>query len=132
MAYLRDEKEKMEIDYPLDKVWAAIPKAVKELEWTIQDQNNSDYKMKIKTKPGFLAYSSIFHIEANSVDENKTHMIVYAETPVTTITAMADFGRTRDRIDHFIEALAKQMDKEKKKPITAQKNTNYKDKEHSH
>ena len=132
MAYLRDEKEKLEIDFSLGKVWAAISKAVKELEWTIQEQNNSDYKLKIKTKPGFLAYSSIFHIEANSVDENKTHMIVYAETPVTTITAMADFGRTRDRIDHFIEALAKQMDKEKKKPITAQKNTNYKDKEHSH
>jgi len=132
MAYLRDEKEKLEIDFSLDKVWAAISKAVKELEWTIQEQNNSDYKLKIKTKPGFLAYSSIFHIEVNSVDENKTHMIVYAETPVTTITAMADFGRTRDRIDHFIEALAKQMDKEKKKPITAQKNTNYKDKEHSH
>ncbi len=132
MAYLRDEKEKMEIDYPLDKVWAAIPKAVKELEWTIQDQNNSDYKMKIKTKPGFLAYSSIFHIEANSVDENKTHMIVYAETPVTTITAMADFGRTRDRIDHFIEALAKQMGTEKNKQFTTQKTTGNKDKEHGH
>ncbi|NLD66443.1 MAG: hypothetical protein GX648_07725 [Crenarchaeota archaeon] len=132
MAYLRDEKEKLEIDFSLGKVWAAISKAVKELEWTIQEQNNSDYKLKIKTKPGFLAYSSIFHIEVNSVDENKTHMTVYAETPVTTITAMADFGRTRDRIDRFIEALAKQMNKEKNKQLTAQKNTDNKDKEHSH
>lgn len=121
MAYLRDEKEKLEIDFSLGKVWAAISKAVKELEWTIQEQNNSDYKLKIKTKPGFLAYSSIFHIEVNSVDENKTHMTVYAETPVTTITAMADFGRTRDRIDRFIEALAKQMNKEKTNSLLPKK-----------
>ncbi len=118
MAYLRDEKEKFEIDYPLDKVWAAVPKAVKDLQWSIQEQNDLEYKMKIKTKAGFLSYSSIFYIEANSVGEEKTQMYVNAETPVTTITAMADFGRTRDRVDHFIGALAKRMDKQKKNPLS--------------
>ena len=34
MAYLRNEKETIEVDYPLEKIWAAIPEAVKVLEWT--------------------------------------------------------------------------------------------------
>jgi hypothetical protein len=43
------------------------------------------------------------------VDEKTARFKVKAETPVTTVTAMADFGRTRDRIDLFFEALAKQL-----------------------
>lgn len=117
MAYLRDEKEKLEIDYPLEKVWAAVPDAVAMLQWTIQEKDDEAHKAKLKTKGGFLSYSTIILLEVKEVDE-KTQMFLNAETPVTTITSMADFGRTRDRVDQFIEALAKLMEK-KKKPSKA-------------
>ena len=117
MAYLRNEKEKLEVSYPLKKIWAAIPETTKILEWTIEEQDDTAHKAKIKTKGGFLAYNSILYLEASSVDENKTRMSIYAETPVTTITSIVDFGRTRDRIGQFIETLGKLMenkDKQKK------------------
>ena len=38
-------------------------------------------------------------------------MNIDAETPVTTITSVIDFGRTRDRMGQFIEILAKEMGK---------------------
>ncbi len=115
MAYLRDEQEKLEIDYPLEKIWAAIPKAAETLKWTIQEKDDQTHKAKLKTKPAFLSYGSVIALEAVAVGDKKCRMTLTAETPVTTITAMADFGRTRDRIEHFVEALAKQMEPEKKK-----------------
>ena len=118
MAYLREEKEKLEIEYPLEKIWAAIPPAAKSLEWTIETIDDTTHKVKLKTKAGFLSYSTKIQVEAVSVDGEITRMAINAETPVTTITAMADFGRTRDRIDLFVEALAKQMEKKKKKKPT--------------
>ena len=113
MAYLRDEKENLEVSYPLEKIWAAIPKVIKILEWQIEEKDGASHKAKVKTKGGFLSYSSILYIEATSVDENTTRMVIKAETPVTTITSVIDFGRTRDRMGQFIEMLAKQMEKKK-------------------
>jgi hypothetical protein len=40
-------------------------------------------------------------------------MGINAETPVTTITSVIDFGRTRERMGQFIEMLAKIMEKKK-------------------
>jgi hypothetical protein len=114
MAYVRDEKEKIEIDYPLEKVWAGIPQAVKALEWSIQEKNDVAHKAKLKTKSGFLSYGTIIVVEVSSVDE-KTHMSVSAETPVTTITSMVDFGRTRERIEQFIGVLAGVLKKDKER-----------------
>jgi hypothetical protein len=111
MAYLRKEKETVEISYPLEMVWAAIPKAIKTLEWKIEEKNDENHNAKVKTKSGFMSYSSILYIDAKSVDEKTTRMSVNAETPVTTITSIADFGRTKDRIELLIETLAKQMNK---------------------
>ena len=111
MAYLRKEKETVEISYPLEMIWAAIPKAIKTLEWKIEEKNDETHNAKVKTKSGFMSYSSILYIDAISVDEKTTLMSVNAETPVTTITSIADFGRTKDRIEQFIETLAKQMNK---------------------
>ena len=111
MAYLRKEKETVEISYPLEMVWAAIPKAVKTLEWKIEEKNDETHNAKVKTKSGFMSYSSVLYIDAISVDEKTTRMSVNAETPVTTITSIADFGRTKDRIELLIETLAKQMNK---------------------
>lgn len=111
MAYLRDEQEKLEIDFPLEKIWAAIPEVTKILEWTIEEKDDVAHKAKVKTKGGFMAYGSTLSIEVTSVDENTTRMSINAETPVTTITSIIDFGRTRDRIGQFIELLAKQLEK---------------------
>ncbi|MCW3995947.1 MAG: DUF3568 domain-containing protein [Candidatus Bathyarchaeota archaeon] len=113
MAYLRTEQEKLEIAYPLEDIWQALSKAVETLEWTFLEKDDQAHKAKIKTKHGFMAYSSTLTVEANTVDKQTTRMSINAETPVTTITAMADFGRTRDRIDHLIETLAKQMENKK-------------------
>jgi len=115
MAYLRDEQEKIEIDYSLEKIWAVIPKTVELLEWKIQEINDQTHKAKLKTKGAFLSYGSIMNLEAEAVDENTCRMTLTAETPVTTITAMADFGRSRDRINQFVEMLAKQVEPTGKK-----------------
>lgn len=114
MAYLRDEKEKLEIDYRLEKIWTAIPEVVKTLQWKIEEKDDNKHTAKIKTKAGFLSYSTNLIVEAATINEKKSRMSINAETPVTTITSMADFGRTRDRIDQFIEALAKQLENKKK------------------
>ena len=113
MAYAREEKQTFEIDYSLEKVWAAIPQAIETLDWTIEETDNQAHKAKIKSKPGFFAYSTILNVELKSVDEKTTKLTVNAETPVTTITSIADFGRTRDRLEQFVDILAKEMDKKK-------------------
>jgi carbon monoxide dehydrogenase subunit G len=118
MAYVREEKETFEIDYPLEKVWAAIPIAVKALQWSIKEKNDANHKATLKTKGGFLSYSTQIVVEATSKEET-THLKLSGETPVTTITSMLDFGRTQDRIEQLIGVLAgvlkKEKDKEKKK-----------------
>ncbi|MGD6851562.1 MAG: hypothetical protein ACQCN6_05820 [Candidatus Bathyarchaeia archaeon] len=111
MAYLREENEKFEIDYPLEKVWAAIPTAVEALQWKIEETNEKAHKLKIKTKGGFLAYGSTLFVEVKAEDPKTSRMTIKGETPVTTITAMADLGRTRDRIELFIDILSKVIEK---------------------
>jgi len=113
MAYLRNETEKLEIDYPLEKIWATIPEVVKILEWTIEEKDDTAHELKVRTKGGFMAYGSIMNIAVKSTDEKTTCMSMTAETPVTTITSIIDFGRTRDRMGQFIEILAKQMEQKK-------------------
>ncbi len=109
MAYLRKENETVEIDYPLDKVWAAVPKALASLEWTIEETDDTKHHLKAKTKGAFMSYPSMLIIDVAAVDKKTTRCKVRAETPVTTITSIADFGRTRDRIDVFFEALSNQL-----------------------
>jgi hypothetical protein len=109
MAYLRKEKETVEIAYPLNKVWTAIPKALTNLEWNVEQIDDTTHRAKAKTKAGFMSYGSVLLIEAVPVDEKTARVSVAAETPVTTITAVVDFGRTRDRIELFFEELAKQL-----------------------
>jgi hypothetical protein len=113
MAYLRNENENLEVDFPLEKIWTAIPEVIKILDWKILEKDDNEHKIKVITKGGFMAYGSNFDIEAKSKDENTTRLSINAETPVTTITSIIDFGRTRDRIGQFIEILAKQMEKKK-------------------
>lgn len=109
VAYLRKEKEIVEIDYPLGEIWAAIPKALTSLEWTAEQVDDTAHQLKAKTKAGFMSYASVLLITAVAVDKKTARVTVTAETPVTTITSVVDFGRTRDRIEQFFEALAKQL-----------------------
>ena len=109
MAYLRREKEIVEVDYPLAKVWDAIGNAIASLEWTMDETNEATHQLKTKTKANFMAYASTLIVEASAVSENTTRVMVTAETPVTTITGIVDFGRTRERLDSFLLALVKQL-----------------------
>ncbi len=113
MAYLRSENEKLEIDYSAERVWGVIPRAVKALQWEIQETDEKNYLLKIKTKGAFLSYGSMLTVKVVSIDEKICRMYVTGETPVTTITSMADFGRTRDRISIFVDAIAKEIGTEK-------------------
>jgi hypothetical protein len=109
MAYLREEKENLEISFPLSVIWEAVPKVIAELDWTIQEVNDSTHHLKVKTRGAFISYPSELLIDLAEVDEKTTRMTLIAKTPVTTITSVADFGRTRDRLEKFVEALAKEM-----------------------
>jgi len=111
MAYLRKEKEMVEIDYSLKKVWTAIPKVLKSLEWNIEEIDDAAHHVNAKTKAAFMSWDSTLLIDALSVGNNTTRVSVAAETPVTTITSIVDFGRTRQRIDLFFTELAKQLAK---------------------
>jgi len=99
----------MEIAYSLSRVWAAVPKALTDLEWNIEQIDNKAHHVKAKTKAGHMSWGSVLLIDAAPVDKKTTRVSVSAETPVTTITAIVDFGRTRQRIDQFFAALAKQL-----------------------
>jgi uncharacterized lipoprotein len=109
VAYLRKEKETVEIDYPLNRVWAAIPKALNSLNWTVEQTNKKTRHIKAKTKASLMSYGSVFQIDVMPVDKKTTRVSVATETPATTITAMVDLGRAKGRIDLFFAALAKQL-----------------------
>ena len=109
MAYLRKEREMVEIAYSLNNVWTAIPKVLTSLEWGVEQIDDTAHHVKAKTKAGLMSWSSVLLIDAVPVDKNTTRVSVAAETPVTTITAMVEFGRTRQRIDLFFTELEKQL-----------------------
>jgi len=109
MAYLREEKQTVEIDYALSEVWAAIPEVLASLEWPVEEMDDSVHHSKVKTKAAFMSYRSTLTIDGTPVDEKKCRITVKGETPITTLTAMADFGRTSDRIQLFFETLAKRL-----------------------
>jgi len=116
MAYLRDEKETVEMDFPLGTVWETIKKTATRLGWTIDEADESTYHMKLKTKKAFLSYPTMLSIEAKVVSENMTRLIVSAETPVTTITSVLDFGKSQERIDLPLQALSIELNTGKAKP----------------
>jgi hypothetical protein len=109
MAYLKEQKDKIEISFPLNAVWEAIPKAIEKLDWKIQETAQAAHQFKVKTKGGFMAYPSTLTIDLTIVDEKTTQMSLVVETPVTTITSIADYGRNSERIGQFVTALAKLM-----------------------
>lgn len=111
MAYLKKEKEVVEMDFPVDIVWGAISKVITALEWKVETQDRDGLKIKAKSKSGFMSYGSIISIELLKVDEKVTRVAVTAETPVTTVTSIVNFGQTARRVDSFFRELAGQFDK---------------------
>jgi len=109
VAYTRQGKETFEVSYPLNAIWEAIPKAIAKLEWKIEETDEATHHLKVKTRGAFLSYGSKMEIDLTAVDEKTTKMSISAETPVTTITAMADYGRTRERIAVLISTLGRIM-----------------------
>ena len=109
MAYLQKEKATVEIAYSLNKVWTAIPKVLTSLEWDIDQIDDTAHHVKIRTKSSLMSWGSVLLIDAIAVDRSTTRVSVVAETPVTTITAMVEFGRTRQRIYMFFIELKKQL-----------------------
>jgi hypothetical protein len=116
MAYLRKEKETVEVDFPISKVWVDLAKAATSLEWTVEEADEETHQMKIKTKSNFMAYASLLVIDATPMNENATKVSISAETPVTTITGLFDIGRTSERIDTFLRVLQKQVNGEVTEP----------------
>jgi hypothetical protein len=109
MAYMREAKEAFEVAYPLDAIWEALPKAVAKIQWKIEEADEAKHHVKIKTRGAILSYGSKMEVELAAIDEKTTKMTVTAETPVTTITAVADYGRTRERIAVLISTLGNIM-----------------------
>jgi hypothetical protein len=109
MAYLKEQKEKVEVSYPLNAIWESIPKAVEKLDWKIQEIDEATHHLVVKTRGAFISYPSTLKIDLATIDEETTQMSVFAETPVTTITSIADYGRSSERIEKFVTTLAKLM-----------------------
>jgi carbon monoxide dehydrogenase subunit G len=109
MAYTREGKETFEVSYPIKDVWEAIPKAIAKLEWKVEEVDQEKHHAKIKTRGAFLSYGSEMQIDVTAIDEKTTKMTITAETPVTTITSIADYGRTGERINVFIATMGKIM-----------------------
>ena len=109
MAYLRKEEDTVEIDHSLSDVWTAIKNVLTSLDWSIEQVDEAEHRVKAKTKAGPMSWSSMLLIEVVPVNENTTRVSVAAETPVTTIVAIVDFAQGMRRIGLFFTELAKQL-----------------------
>gem|GEM_PF-398904 len=109
MAYLRKDDETVEIDHPLWKVWAGTQNALKILQWSTEQVDEAAHRVKAKTKAGPWSWGSILLINVTPVNESTTRVSVAAETTITMITAIIDFGQGRRRIGQFFAELAKQL-----------------------
>jgi hypothetical protein len=109
MAYLRKERETVEMDYALDRVWSAVQKVVQGLEWSLEQIDDAAHHIKAKTRRTYMSWSSVVLIDAVSRGEKTTRVSVAAETPVTTITSLVYYGQARQLINSFLVELAKQL-----------------------
>lgn len=106
MAYLRKVQQELEVDFTLESVWEAIPKAVAKLEWEIKEKDEVTHRLLIRTKGSFAFYGSMLNVRLAKVNEKTTFVAIDAYTPVTTITSVIDFGQATQRIDEFVFVLA--------------------------
>ena len=110
LAYLRKGNETVEIDYSLDRVWESIKKVLVSLSITTERIDEVSHHVKAKTKGRLFTLSSTLFIDAVAVEGRKTRITVSAETPVTTITAMINFGGAKHQINLLLMELTRQLD----------------------
>jgi len=111
MAYLREAEENLEVSYPIGEIWETIPKALEELKWKVEEIDEANHKLKVKTRGALMSFPSAAYIELLKIDEKTTKLKIKVETPVTTITSVLDFGRSNERVSQFVVALARLMEK---------------------
>jgi hypothetical protein len=109
MAYLRKEKLLFESDFSLSEIWEKIPKVIGELGWKIESIDEKNQQLKVITIGGLLSYPSSLIVQVWSEKNKVTRIKIDSKTPVTTITALTDFGRIRERIELFFDALSKKL-----------------------
>jgi hypothetical protein len=110
VAYVKKEEDAIGLAYPLSKVWASIPKALNSLGWKVERIDNIIHCVKAKAKASLMAWVpidevSVFVIDAVSINKNTARVSVTGETS----SALADYGRTRKRINLFFQELQKQL-----------------------
>lgn len=113
MAYLRKDKHLIESDYSFNEIWGKIPIVIEELGWKIENIDEKNQQIRASTIGGMLSYASLLIIKVWSTSNKKTRIKIASKTPVTTITSITDFGRIRERIDHFFQALSIKLDNNK-------------------
>ena len=111
MAYLRERVKELDVDFPLESIWQALPKAADEFDWSILEKDEATHRMTVRTSDTLTSYASTLRVELKRINQNITHMVVYGETPVTTITSTLQFGQTFDCIEDFVLALADVMNR---------------------
>jgi hypothetical protein len=111
MAYLRERVKELDIDFPLEAIWKAIATAAEEFDWDISDKNEATHRLTVTTANTLTSYASTLRVELTPITQNSTHMTIYGETPVTTITSTLQFGQTYDVTEDFVLALADVMNR---------------------
>jgi hypothetical protein len=111
MAYLRERVKELDIDFSIESIWQALPKAAAEFDWDILTTDEATHRLTIKTSATLTSYGSTLRVELKAINQNSTHMVIYGETPVTTITSTLQFGQTYDSMEDFILALADVMNR---------------------
>jgi hypothetical protein len=113
MAYLRKDKHLIESDYSFPEIWEEIPIVIEEIGWKLGNIDEKNQQIRASTIGGMLSYASLLVIKVWSTNNKKTRIEINSETPVTTITSITDFGRIRQRVDLFFEALSIKLDNKK-------------------
>jgi hypothetical protein len=111
LAFVRERKKEVDIDFPVDDIWAALPKAAEEFDWEIGEQDPAAHHLTVKTSDTLTSYGSTLRIELKALSDKSTRMTIYGETPVTTITSTLQFGQTYDVVEDFVLTLADVMNR---------------------
>lgn len=109
MAYLREIKQEIDVDFSLESVWEAIPKAVAELDWEIQEKDEATHHLTVNVPGNLTSYESMIKIQLSKLNDKTTLVAISGETPVTMITSTLNFSQTNEYIDDFALTLAKIM-----------------------
>jgi len=81
MAYLRERKKEVDIDFSLKDIWQALFKAADEFDWEIEEKDENANRLTIDTAQTLTSYGSKLKVELSPINEKQTRMVIYGETP---------------------------------------------------